>query len=347
MINLRRINFIDIFKAFGVFFVILGHMPIKGELYSYIFSFQLAIFYFVGGFLYRDSHVINSFWDYLIKKIKRILIPYFILSILSSIIYIFYNQYLGNDYNILEILETILISKRNKIYVNVPLWFLTSFFTVEIMYYLLKCFFNNCMIFILVFVFGFIGVVIFRTTGSLYTLPWSLDASLYFIIYYFIGDLFSRVVIYNNRDFSSFFKNLFFVFFVSITINVMNFFSLIEHADIIYYDFGFLISLISYLFHVFISLTGVFTYLFLSYILKWVGFLRYIGKNSLYYFAFHTPIYYIFYNEGVFDFVFKNEFLNSININLVGVIYTIFLIVVITPLVFIINFIKDKILEEI
>lgn len=337
---MRRVDFIDVFKAFGVFFVILGHMPIKGEIYSYIFSFQLAIFYFVGGFLYRDAHLINSFWDYLKKKIKRVLVPYFILGILSSIVYILYNRYLGESYDVLDIANSLLISKRNKIYINVPLWFLTSFFTVEIIYYVLKCIFNNYVISILVFVFGFIGVVIFRTTGSLYTLPWSFDASLYFIIYYFIGDLFANVVTYSNRDFLHFFKNLFLVFVVSITINIMNLFNLIEHADIIYYDFGFSIALISYLFHVFISLTGVFTYLFLSYILKWINILRFIGRNSLYYFAFHMPIYYILYNEGVFSFILSGEFLNGINLNLVGIIYTLILIIVITPLVLSINFVK-------
>lgn len=343
MIILKRIDFIDVFKAIGVFFVIFGHMPVEREMYSYIFSFQLAIFYFVGGFLYRDSHVSNSFWDYLMKKVKHILIPYFVLCLISSIIYIFYNSYQSNSYDVLDILKTVLISKRNKIYINVPLWFLTSFFTVEIIYYILKCFFNNFLIGVIVFIFGFIGVIIFRTTGSLNTLFWSFDASLYFIIYYFIGDSVYRILSYVNGDFLNFFKKLFLIFLVSIIINVMNLFNLIEHADIIYYDFGFLISLISYMFHVFISLTGVFTYLFLSYILKWIGILKFIGRNSLYYFSFHIPLYNILYNEGIFDLIFGIENLDFTSINLVGIKYTIFLILVITPFVLCIDFVKKVI----
>lgn len=337
---MRRFSFIDAFKGFGVFFVILGHMPIKGELYSYIFSFQLAIFYFVGGFLYRDAHMINSFWDYLIKKIKRILIPYFVLSFISGVIYILYSNYLGKDYDLVDIFMSVMISKRNDIYINVPLWFLTSFFTIEIMYYILRCIFPKKVIGILVFIFGYIGVVILRTTGSLYTLPWTFDASLYFIIYYFLGDLFSSGVIYSNRNYSHFFRSLFLVFAISIPVNIMNLFNLIEHADIIYYDFGFLIALTSYLFHVFISLTGVFTYLFLSYILKWVGILKLIGKNSLYYFSLHMPIYYIFHNEGIFDKIFPLEFLETAHLNLIGNSYTIVLIIVITPIVIVINMVK-------
>ncbi len=342
---MRRVDFIDVFKGFGIFFVILGHMPIRAEMYSYIFSFQLAIFYFVGGFLYRDAHVINSFWDYISRKFRRTLIPYIVFSLISLIVYTLYHGYMGNDYDILDMLSTVITSKRNEIYINVPLWFLTSFFTVEIMYYILKCFFNNYVICILVIIFGFIGVVNLRTTGSLNTLPWSFDASLYFIIYYFMGDFFSSLSTYLNRDFSYFFRKLFLVFLISILISAMNLLGLIEHADIIYYDHGFFIALVSYLFHIFISLSGVFSYLFLAYIFRWVYILRFIGKNSIYYFAFHMIIYCILCNQGLTEYFLTNVF-SDLELNLVGIIYTVALIIAITPLVWVINFFKKIIYQR-
>lgn len=338
---MKRINFVDVLKGIGVFFVILGHMPIKPQVYSYIFSFQLPIFYFVGGFLYRDAHMINTFGEYFLKKVRRVLIPYFILCLISAIVYISYTHYIGESYDLLDILKSILISKRNNIYINVPLWFLTSFFTVEIIYYLLKCLFNNYLILIIVLLFGYTGVVILRTTGSLYTLPWTFDASLYFIIYYFIGDVLSGTLRFSNRNFSHFFVFSFPVFCISLTINIMNLFGMIKHADIIYYDYGFLIALVSYLFHVFISLTGVFSYLFIAYLLRWLKILRFIGRNSLYYFSIHMPLYYILYKEGVFNLVFGEEFLSSLNITMVGIIYTVFIIILITPFVLIINLFKS------
>ena len=173
----------------------------------------------------------------------------------------------------------------------------------------------------MVLILGYVGVVIFRTTGSLHTLPWTFDASIYFIIYYFIGDVFSSSLRFANRNFSYFFKVSILIFFISITINVMNLFGLIKHADIIYYDFGFLIATVSYLFHLFISLTGVFSYLFLSYLLRWFKILKFVGKNSLYYFSMLMPIYYIFYKQGIFDFVFGESLISSLNINLVGILY--------------------------
>ncbi|AID44202.1 Hypothetical protein SFBmNL_00274 [Candidatus Arthromitus sp. SFB-mouse-NL] len=340
---MKRIDFIDVFKGIGIFFVILGHMPIKSELFSYVFSFQLSIFFFVGGFLYRDAHYINSFWDYVSKKFRSIIIPYIIFSIVSMIIYILYSDYLGKEYDILDIVWSILISKRNEIYINVPLWFLTSFFTVEILYYILKCFFNNYVISFIILVFGFIGVVIFRTTGSLNTLPFSFDASLYFIIYYFIGDLFGGINKYSNRDYKYFFRNLSPIFIVSIIVNVMNLLGKIKHADIIYYDFGFIIALISYLFHVFISLTGVCTYLYLSYIFRWVGIIKFVGRNSIYYFAFHMPLYQILYNEGIFDTLIGNYLTYDINLNLIGIIYSIIIILILTMPVLFINLYKSLI----
>lgn len=335
---MKRVSFIDVFKGFGIFFVILGHMPIEPQLFSYVFSFQLAIFYFVGGFLYREAHCINTFWEYFKKKFKRIIVPYIIFGFISSVMYVLYSEYIGRDYSISDIVYSLVISKRNGIYVNVSLWFLTSFFTVEIMYYILKCFFNNYVIGFIVIVLGYIGVVVLRTTGSLNTLPFTFDASLYFIVYYYIGDLFSYIGKYSNRDYKYFFRNLSLVFIISILINMMNLFGKIKHADIIYYDFGFLIALVSYLFHIFISLTGVYTYLYLSYIFRWFVPLSYIGKNSIYYFAFHMPIYYILYNEGFF-----NRFIDiyGVNLNVVGLIYTFILIVIISVLVLGINLFKS------
>ena len=123
----------------------------------------------------------------------------------------------------------------------------------------------------------------------------------------------------------------------------MNLLGKIKHADIIYYDFGFIIALISYLFHVFISLTGVCTYLYLSYIFRWVGIIKFVGRNSIYYFAFHMPLYQILYNEGIFDTLIGNYLTYDINLNLIGIIYSIIIILILTMPVLLINLYKSLI----
>lgn len=69
----NRISYLDIFKGFGIFFVVFGHVTHIGELRDYIWNFHMPLFFFVSGLLYNSN---LRFKDFLLKRIKSIYIPY-------------------------------------------------------------------------------------------------------------------------------------------------------------------------------------------------------------------------------------------------------------------------------
>jgi len=48
----KRIEWADTLKAIGIFFVVLGHNVLPAEMYKYIFSFHVPLFFFISGYLF-------------------------------------------------------------------------------------------------------------------------------------------------------------------------------------------------------------------------------------------------------------------------------------------------------
>ena len=84
----KRIEWVDIGKYICIMFVMLAHLECKTELLSIVYKpFVLTVFFFLSGYVYKQP---TSFKEHIIKKIKGLLVPWFVFSnfnlILSSII---------------------------------------------------------------------------------------------------------------------------------------------------------------------------------------------------------------------------------------------------------------------
>ena len=73
--NTKRIQYLDIAKAIGIILVIIGHISQNEIITSVIYSFHMPLFFILSGYLYHKGNTKN--------KIKKILIPYFLFSIIS------------------------------------------------------------------------------------------------------------------------------------------------------------------------------------------------------------------------------------------------------------------------
>ena len=91
--NNKRLSQIDAWRGFAIFCVILYHSiivyPINLQennmlksLYDYISVFNMPLFFFISGVCFSYK---GNYREYIIKKIKRILIPYFSVSVLNFI----------------------------------------------------------------------------------------------------------------------------------------------------------------------------------------------------------------------------------------------------------------------
>ena len=82
-----RIVYLDIAKAICIILVVIGHYSPDGcpewwmAVHDFIYSFHMPLFMFVSGFVYiatkRDE---EKYGDFIMKKVKRLMIPYFVVS---------------------------------------------------------------------------------------------------------------------------------------------------------------------------------------------------------------------------------------------------------------------------
>lgn len=96
---MKHVDWIDRYKGLLIILVVMGHVVGGGYhltqgasqqllhyLYITIYSFHMPAFFFLAGITWRDREN-ETFGRFLLKKSKRLLIPYFIFGIASSVLF--------------------------------------------------------------------------------------------------------------------------------------------------------------------------------------------------------------------------------------------------------------------
>ena len=138
-----RSKFIDVMKGVLITFVVIGHLNFfeyDSRTLTLIYSFHMPAFLIIGGIL---SHVNEDtpYKNIIIKRIRHILVPYFVFYLISLIIVPVSTMELR-----LKAIECIFNGIGNPNYaINLPLWFLPFYFvamltfeTIEYISYKLK-----------------------------------------------------------------------------------------------------------------------------------------------------------------------------------------------------------------
>lgn len=124
----KRIEWVDTAKGIGLLCVILGHLKVP-YLSTWIYTFHMPLFFFLSGTVFSGRKY--GFKDFLIRKIKSLVLPYFILGgvifLFSCMVYMIQGRPFA-DY--LEMLKSFMIQEH---YWTV--WFLACLFLVEVLYY--------------------------------------------------------------------------------------------------------------------------------------------------------------------------------------------------------------------
>lgn len=82
-----RIQWVDIAKGLGIFFVFLGHTTFQDEPWRvWIYAFHMPLFFFLSGITYNEEKY-QQIKDLLLSKFKSIFIPYIALCMIELISY--------------------------------------------------------------------------------------------------------------------------------------------------------------------------------------------------------------------------------------------------------------------
>lgn len=114
MVLNSRQSWIDVVKGLGIIFVVIGHVSLENWLSNWIFSFHMPLFFSLSGFLWIKYSKQVGFRDFVVKRIKTILVP-FIFFHVSLILY------------------WIVVESHFRDLDLGPIWFLLALFCVEVL----------------------------------------------------------------------------------------------------------------------------------------------------------------------------------------------------------------------
>ena len=270
----KRIDWIDISKGIGVILLVIGHMPsIPYVIQNWIYSFHMPLFFFLSGYTFKIK---DSVKDNLKKMFRRLIIPYLI-------------------YNVIFLLSDIILFGRKSTTVNADLndmisgqgsfgviWFLLSLFWVQIIYLVVSAITNNYknvkfanIVIVLIVLSGY--VIATYCKMDLYKLVTSLVA----VGFFCLGNIFMKLKILDKlKQMSILFlflcTNIIFGY-----INLILYGTRIEMSGAVYNNL--FITFVAAIAGI-IFVNGVSEKL--SMLNLWVvKCLKYIGKNSLYFFV--------------------------------------------------------------
>lgn len=122
----QRFAYIDIYKAIGIIFMVMGHIGFGDVFDFFIHAFHMPMFFFVSGFLYKEKDV--SFQRYVIKKTKTLLIPYLFFGIINFVVC---NIIYGMD---ISPLMHLFWDNSDGLKISGALWFLTAIYFTDIIF---------------------------------------------------------------------------------------------------------------------------------------------------------------------------------------------------------------------
>ena len=180
---------INILKALAITLVVSGHLEFSLFGLFPPYSFQLALFFFISGMLFKDKYIYDI-KTYITKRMKSLLIPYFSYELVYLLITIIFYKITGAFLGMPISLKTFFITpflNGHQLYLCAPLWFVPQLFITLtafiIIMRLLNKFPDKWFKLILFTILGFTAIPLFKYLGNnTYTLfIMKLMFSLFFV----------------------------------------------------------------------------------------------------------------------------------------------------------------------
>ncbi|WP_307893541.1 acyltransferase family protein [Bacillus swezeyi] len=275
----KRIDWIDASKGLGIILVVLGHTPTTDWLKTFIFSFHMPLFFFLSGIVYHDANM--TFKSFLYKKMKTLLLPYFIFSVLAYLFWFLVERHFqfsgSSDVDPVVPFKGIFYSIPDNYMLthNPALWFLTCLFIVEILFFCMKKWLKDRFIVYSVMLSAALGY--FNDQYLEVKLPWNIEVALTAIVFYSAG-FFLRHRLKKLRHRKTVLLSLLFFILVGYlqSRNV--------RVDMRANEYG---SMALFYITSFLGTAGA---VFTSFKLENVKLLQFLGKNSLIILVLHYPV---------------------------------------------------------
>lgn len=137
LLSAKRLSSVDLLKGIGIFLVVMGHCPDELNLHRWIYAFHMPLFAFIGGLFLRPQ----PFRQFAVKKMTRLLVPFFAWSLFFWVLYdlvIYFCEPRLLGAQLKQIVYIAIGSGQNAVkgYANVALWFLPFLFSASMIYFI-------------------------------------------------------------------------------------------------------------------------------------------------------------------------------------------------------------------
>ena len=177
----NRLLHIDILKAIGIRYMIIGHVYGKGTAIDmYLVAFHMPLFFFVTGYLHYEYNI----KDFLKRKFNALIVPYLFFGLLNTVFVFIFEQ----EYGIAKYFRNLFwINNEPPLPVSGALWFLTGLFFACIIFELLYKYLNKkALPFVIILLVSIEYILKFK-------LPYSIDTAIYMLPIIYLGLMFSKL----------------------------------------------------------------------------------------------------------------------------------------------------------
>lgn len=191
----NRLEYIDFAKALGMFTIIWGHIIHYGWSNQIVYAFHIPLFFFMSGMVFKADKY-NTVWEFIKERIKSLLVPYLVFSLVTWAMWVGMRVIANDSTNYWYPLIQTFIAQGSSGFLrhNLPLWFVSCLFVVEILYYFINKLPRIANIAICL-ICSIIGCYMENQGGDLWqNLPWSVDGALISVFFYGSGHWLMRYI---------------------------------------------------------------------------------------------------------------------------------------------------------
>lgn len=162
-------NEINIMRGIAVLCVVIGHSfdptetpSVLGFIKSFVYCFHMPAFFFISGFLGGEKRRNSSEKKQaIIKKAKRLMIPYFFLTLVTALLKVVFGAFARNPLNYSTLVVDVLIGRNNP---NGGLWFLYALFVIATFGILVDAV-DRTALMVVMFALNILNTFVFQQSG--------------------------------------------------------------------------------------------------------------------------------------------------------------------------------------
>lgn len=277
---MKRIDYIDTAKGIATILVILGHLSVTPKIIvNSLYTFHIPLFFLLSGFV-LNLDKFSSYKLFILDKIKKIILPYFFLSFFTWLWIYGVRQFpLQITDSALRNLAGIFICAKDTPY-YLTLWFIVSLFFAQLLLFICYRLNHGCYMIVKLFICFCVAVLI----SKIYHPGWIWALDTVPMATFFVGCGF---LMKNYKESILKYLHCKYLFILIPILTIFGYLNFAYHGrqDLFYQNIG------NPLFYLLTAFTGIWSALIISKVFEKQKVLKYIGKNSLVFYAFHRSIF--------------------------------------------------------